>query len=94
MTNKTSIKGTHYATDVEAFFSPWDIVEARLDGGAEQTLISDGWINWLPVYDPSGQYICYLKGSGYTAAYLMTRNGKQLGRFIPSITRMAYIDWK
>jgi hypothetical protein len=64
------LKGTHYATDVEAFFTSWDIVEARLDGGGEQTLHSDGWINWLPVYDPSGQYICYLKGSGYTAAYL------------------------
>lgn len=88
------LKGTNYATDVEAFFSPWDIVEARLDGGAEQTLVSDGWINWLPVYDPSGEYICYLKGSGYTAAYLMTRDGEQLGRFIPDMTRITYIDWK
>jgi hypothetical protein len=87
-------KGIHYATNVEAFFSPWDIVEAQLDGGDEQTLLSDGWINWLPVYDPSGEYICYLKGSGYTAAYLMTRDGEQLGRFIPDITRLNYIDWK
>ena len=88
------LNGINFATDVEALFTPWDIVEAQLDGGGEQTLLSDGWINWLPVYDPSGQYICYLKGSGYTAAYLMTRNGEQLGRFIPNITRMNYIDWK
>ncbi len=88
------LDGINFATDVEALFTPWDIVEAQLDGGGEQTLLSDGWINWLPVYDPSGQYICYLKGTGYSAAYLMTRSGEQLGRFIPNMTRITYIDWK
>jgi hypothetical protein len=88
------LKGINFATDVEALFTPWDIVEAQLDGGGEQTLLSDGWVNWLPVYDPSGQYICFLKNSGYSAAYLMTRDGEQLGRFIPEITRLNYIDWK
>jgi hypothetical protein len=87
-------KGTNYATDVEAMFTPWDLVEARLDGSGEETLLSDGWVNWLPVYDPSGGYICYLKNSGYTAAYLMSRNGKDFGRLIPDITRIRYIDWK
>lgn len=87
-------KGTHYAVDVEMPFTPWDIIEARLDGSGEQTLLADGWVNWLPVYDPSGQYICYLKNSGYTAAYLMTRDGQNLGRLIPDITRIHYIDWK
>jgi hypothetical protein len=49
-------KGIDFATNVEAIFSPWDIVEAQLDGGGEQTLLSDGWINWLPVYDPTKLY--------------------------------------
>ena len=87
-------KGTHYADDVEMPFTPWDIIEARLDGSGEQTLLADGWVNWLPVYDPSGRYICYLKNSGYTASYLMTRDGRVLGRLIPNITRIHYIDWK
>ena len=88
------LDGINFATNVEALFTPWDIVEAQLEGGGEQTLLTDGWINWLPVYDPSGQYICYLKGNGYSAAYLMTRSGEQLGRFIPNVTRITYIDWK
>jgi TolB protein len=88
------LKGTDFGTDVEAAFTPWDIVEAQLDGSDEQTLLSDGWVNWLPVYDPSGKYICYLKSSGYTTAYLMTRRGRHLGKLIPNITKIRYIDWK
>ena len=88
------LKGTYYATDVEFGFTPWDIVEAKLDGSREKTILSDGWINWLPVYDPSGQYIGYLKNSSGTAAHIMTRDGRELGRFIPDITRLRYIDWK
>ena len=87
-------KGTNFATDVESGFTPWDLIEARIDGSGEKTILSDGWVNWLPVYDPSGQYLCYLKNSGYTAAYLMTRDGRNLGRLIPNITRIRYIDWK
>jgi hypothetical protein len=88
------MKGTDFGTDLEAAFTPWDIVEAQLDGSEEQVLLSDGWVNWLPVYDPSEKYICYLKSSGHTAAYLMTRRGRHLGRLIPNITRIRYIDWK
>ena len=69
-------------------------IESRLDNKSEITVLSDGWVNWLPVYSPGGQYICYLKSSGYTAAYLMTRDGENLGRLIPNITRIRYLDWK
>jgi len=69
-------------------------VEAKLDGSREKTILSDGWVNWLPVYDPSGQYIGYLKNSSGTAAHIMTRDGRDLGRFIPDITRLRYFDWK
>jgi len=87
-------KDTDYATDVETGFVPWDLVETRLDGSGERTLLSDGWVNWLPVYDPSGRYLVYLKSANYTAAHLATRDGRDLGRLIPGITRLTYIDWK
>jgi hypothetical protein len=88
------LKDTNYALDVEAGFTPWDIIETEIADKDETTLLSDGWLNWLPVYDPSARYICYLKSSGYTAAYLTTRGGENLGRLIPNITRIRYLDWK
>lgn len=88
------LKGTDYATDIDAGFTPWNIVEARVDGSGEKTVLSNGWVNWLPLYDPSRQYIAFQKSCGYTAVHLMTREGKDLGRLIPGITRIRYIDWK
>ncbi len=87
-------QATDYNTDPDALFHPWDLVEAQLDGSGERTLKDDGWVNWLPVYDPSGQYIAYLKTQGYTAIHLMTRDGQELGRLVPSFTNVGYIDWK
>jgi hypothetical protein len=88
------LKNTDYATDVESMFTPWDIVEARLDALGERTLLHNGWINWLPVFDPTGQYLVYLRTVGYTSAEIMTRDGRELGRLIPGYTRLRYIDWK
>jgi hypothetical protein len=87
-------KDTDYATDIETGFVPWDLVETRLDGTGERVLLSDGWVNWLPVYDPSGRYVVQLKSANYTAAHLLARDGRDLGRLIPGITRLTYIDWK
>ena len=87
-------KGTDYATDPAALYAAWNIVEARIDGSSERNLIADGWINWLPVYDPSAQYLVYLKSVGYTDARLMNKDGRDLGRLIPNISRVRYIDWK
>jgi Tol biopolymer transport system component len=87
-------KGTNYSTDPSSIYSPWNIVEARIDGSGERTLVADGWINWLPVHDPSGQYLVYLKSVGYTDARLMSKDGRDLGRLIPGITKIRYIDWK
>ncbi len=87
-------KGTDYATDLEAPFTPWDIVEVRLDGTNETVLLTDGWVNWLPIYGPNGHYILYLKSAGYVAAHLMTLDGEELGRLIPGMTRIKYVDWK
>jgi len=87
-------KDTNFATDVESGFIGWHIVEASF-AGTETTLLSDGWINWLPLYDPTGAYIAYQKSTGtYTDVRLMTRQGQQFGRLIPGITRIRYIDWK
>jgi hypothetical protein len=73
----------------------WDLVEARTDGGGERTLLSDGWANWIPVLDPSRRYIAYQKSTGaYTAVHLMTASGQEIGRLIPGITTIRYIDWK
>jgi hypothetical protein len=87
-------KGTDYSTDPSATFSAWNIVEAKLDGTGERTLMADGWVNWLPVHDPSGQYLVYLKSVGYTDARLMTKDGRDLGRLIPNDTKIRYLDWK
>jgi Tol biopolymer transport system component len=87
-------KGTDYSTDPAALYAAWNIVEARIDGSSERNLIADGWINWLPVYDPTGQYLVYLKSVGYTDARLMNKDGRDLGRLIPNISRVRYIDWK
>jgi hypothetical protein len=74
--------------------SPWNIIEARIDGSGERTLLADDWVNWLPVHDPTGQYLVYLKSVGYTDARLMNKDGSDLGRLIPGVTRIRYIDWK
>jgi len=87
-------KGTDYSTDLESLFSPWDLVEVRLDSTDESVVLNDGWVNWLPIYSPDGQYILHLKSVGYTDAQLMTRTGKELGRFIPGMSKLNYIDWK
>jgi len=87
-------RDTNYSQDPWAIYSPWNIIEARIDGSGERTLLADGWVNWLPVHDPTGQYLVYLKSMGYTDARLMTKDGRDLGRLIPGITRIRYIDWK
>jgi Tol biopolymer transport system component len=87
-------KDTNYSIDQSSIYSAWNIIEARIDGSGERTLLADGWVNWLPVHDPTGQYLVYLKSTGYTDARLMTKDGRDLGRLIPGITRIRYIDWK
>jgi hypothetical protein len=87
-------KGTDYSTDPTAIYSPWNIVETRIDGSSERTLLGDGWVNWLPIHDPGGQYLVYLKSVGYTDARLMNKDGRDLGRLVPGITKIRYIDWK
>jgi Tol biopolymer transport system component len=85
---------TEYSTDPMAGLAPWNIVEAKLDGTSERTLVADGWLNWLPVYSPDGQYVAHLRGIGYTELVLMKRDGTHLGRLLPGITRLACMDWK
>jgi Tol biopolymer transport system component len=87
-------KGTNYSADLSSIYSAWNIIEARIDGSGERTLLADGWVNWLPVHDPTGQYLVYLKSVGYTDARLMTKDGRDLGRLIPEIAKIRYIDWK
>ncbi len=88
-------KSTAFNTDVESGFIGWNIVEAKLDGSSENTIVTDEWINWLPLYDPTGKYIAYQRTTGaYTDVQLMTRSGDNLGRLIPDITKIRYIDWK
>jgi Tol biopolymer transport system component len=85
---------TNYSLDPWAIYSPWNIVEARIDGSGERTLLADGWVNWLPVHGPTGQYLVYLKSLGYTDARLMSKDGRDLGRLVPGITRSRYSGWK
>lgn len=87
-------KGTFYGTDVEAGFIGWPIVEVRQDGTGEHLLVDDGDINWLPVLDPSSRYLIQIRTAGYSEARLVDRNGSSLGRLIPDVTRITYLDWK
>ncbi|MEZ5978800.1 MAG: hypothetical protein R3F34_11325 [Planctomycetota bacterium] len=87
-------KSTNYATDVESGFVPWNLVAAADDGGGETTLLADGYLNWLPVLDPSRTYVAHLKTFGYTEVRLLDLDGNDLGRLIPGFTRVAYLDWK
>jgi len=83
-----------YTEDIAALFTPWNVIEVNLEDETERTLVADVWVNWLPVYDPGGRYVAYLKNAGYTEARLMTREGRDLGRLIPGITNITYLDWK
>jgi len=86
---------TDFSTDPDFAFVGWNIVQAALDGSGETTLLEDGWINWLPVYDPSAQYIAYQKTVGaFTELRLMSRAGEEFGRLVPDITGIRYTDWK
>lgn len=87
-------KNTDYSTDPVAGFTPWHIVEIGIDGTNERTLLADRWINWLPDLGPTRNYICYLRSAGHTEARLMTRDGRDLGRWIPGMSQLRYIDWK
>lgn len=88
------LKGTDYSTDFSAFFTPWNLIEAPLNGSGERTVLADGWINWLPIYDPGHHYIAHLKTVGYTDVRLLNPKGRDLGRLIPGHTKVRYLDWK
>lgn len=88
------LKGTDYTSDVEAGFTPWDLVLAPLDLSGERTLLHDPWINWLPVTDPSGRWVAHVKTLGYSEVRLIDLDGRDHGRLIPGITRVSYLDWK
>ncbi|HFB67054.1 MAG TPA: hypothetical protein ENJ60_16085 [Aeromonadales bacterium] len=88
-------KDTEFSTDSDFINVGWDIIQAKLDGSGETTLLADGWVNWLPLYDPTSQYIAHQKTvSSYTEVRLMDATGKNLGRLIPDLTKIRYIDWK
>jgi len=88
-------KSTDFGEDPEAGFVAWDLLEVRADGAGERVLLSDGWINWLPVFDPTRRYVAYQKSTGaYTAIHLVSDAGQELGRLVPDVTRVRYIDWK
>jgi len=88
------MKDTNFSTDPESFFASWNVIGVQLDGSSEVTLVADGWVNWLPVPDPTGAYLIYLKSVGYTEARLIDMAGMDFGRLIPGATRISYLDWK
>jgi len=85
--------GPFYANPDYGFLS-WPIVRIGLDGTSEKTLIDDGWLNALPVYDPTGKWFVYLKGQGYNDAHIASRGGEDHGRLIPGQSSIRYVDWK
>lgn len=85
-----------YSTEPWTLFVPWDIVIINLADMTEQTVVHDSFVNWLPVYDPSGEYIAYIKNSGgeYSELQIISKDGKSFGRLIPDVTKIRYFDWK
>lgn len=83
-----------FALDERSFFIPWDIVEAPLDGSGENVVISNVFVNWLPVFSPDGEYFVYIRSCGYSEARLASRGGTDCGRLIPGFTSINYMDWK
>ncbi|MCG8573084.1 MAG: hypothetical protein MJB14_23370 [Spirochaetes bacterium] len=83
-------------TTMEGIMAKWEIIETELKPPyTERQLTDDPWINWLPVYDPSRQYIAYIRSCGYSEVRLLNRaTGKDLGRLIPGVTSIRYFDWK
>ena len=81
-------------TAVEALVTPWNLSAVQLSGGAESTLLADGWINRQPVLDPSGRYVAFIKNTGYNAVHLVGRDGIQYGRLIPGVTTVRSLDWQ
>lgn len=88
------MRDTHFGDDLSALLDRWNLIAVGLDGTGEVTLLDDGWVNWLPVPDPAGRYLVYLKSVGYTEARLIDLDGVDHGRLIPGMTSIGYIDWK
>ncbi len=86
--------GNYNYLDQPGAFVPWQIVAVTPDTKKETILVDDIWVNWLPVYDPTGNYIIYFRECGYNDLLLMTNEGTHLGRLIPDITVYHYLDWK
>ena len=87
-------KDTAYNSDVEAGFIHWDLIEVDMATQQESILYHDGFINWLPVYSPNGNYVVHLRTVTHTEAHLIDRQGQPYGRLIPNVTKIRYIDWK
>ncbi len=57
--------------------------------------IDDGGLNWIPVQDPTGQYVAHIENLGHSAIHLLERStGRDLGRLVPDVTQIHYLDWK
>jgi hypothetical protein len=82
-----------YSQGSEAYF-PWHILVAPVYGGPSLSLVTDDWINWLPIPEPGGSHLILLKTTGYTDARIIDRNGRDLRRLIPHVTKMTYLHWK
>jgi len=87
-------RDTNYSQDPWAIYSPWNIIEARIDGAASAPCWPTAWVNWLPVHDPTGQYLVYLKSVGYTDARLMNRDGRDLEGLSRGSPGSAILNWK
>ncbi|MCP3921742.1 MAG: hypothetical protein GY714_04065 [Desulfobacterales bacterium] len=86
--------GNYNYLELPGAIIPWQIVETNLDSKIDNILVDNDFVNWLPVYDPTGQYVVYIRSWGYSEARLIKRDGKDLGRLIPDVTKITYLDWK
>ncbi len=84
----------HYATDPGRRTKPWNILSVHAGGGQGGTLVADGWANRMPVPDPTGEYVAYLRQSGHSYLELVTKTGTFLGQLLPGVTEIVQFDWK
>ena len=83
-----------YRTHPEVRAAAWDVMSVHRLGGQGSTLVTDGWANRLPVPDPSGRYVAYLRQSGHSYLELVTVDGTFLGRLLPDVTEVEQVDWR
>ena len=77
--------------------TPWSVRMVNRETGAERLLVLDGFVNWLPVPEPSPTgLIAFFVNTTFNGGEvrLIDSFGVDRGRFLPGESAVRYMDWK